>query len=74
MVLRMWKEVWTEEEHEENGFLYLGTSPIKQKTRVDQSVMYLLPFLVSPQYEMVIQSSVDHKRKGNSSSRPVIVV
>lgn len=48
MMLRMWKEAWIEEEYEENGFLYLGTSPIKQKTRVDQSVIHLFPFLVFP--------------------------
>lgn len=42
------KDAWIKEKNAGNGLLYLRARPIKHKTRVDQSVIYLLPFLVFP--------------------------
>lgn len=57
MVLRIWKEAWIEEKHEENG-LYLGNGPITQKTSINPRMIHLFSY-VSSQQEMAI--SVFHE-------------
>lgn len=42
----MWQEAQIKEEHEGNGFIYLETTSIKLKTKINQSVIHLFPYLV----------------------------
>lgn len=43
----IWKEAQIEEKHEGNGLLYSQTRPLKQKIRVDQSVINLFSPVLS---------------------------
>lgn len=51
-----------EEEHRGNSLLYLGTGPVKQRTKIDQIVIHLSP-CVSPQQEMVIAVFCESQRE-----------
>lgn len=62
MVQRMWKIAWMEEEHRRNSLLYLGTGPVKQRTKIHLTVIHLSP-CVSPQQEMVIAVFCESQRE-----------